>query len=94
MHRTALGLSALLTLIVPGRASLAQQLDRLAESVSPDCGYVCIFALSTEPIESIGRAAAAGRDGTQLSVALAQAPSSHAVVDRSAGSDWTSPTGF
>jgi len=92
MHRTAVGLAAILTLIVPGTASLAQQLDRLAESVPLDCGYVCIYAPSTEPIESIGRTAAVRREGTQLSLALAPRP--HAVVDRAAGGDTTSPTGF
>ena len=35
MQRTALGLSALLALIVPGTATLAQQPDRLAEPVPP-----------------------------------------------------------
>jgi len=90
MHRTALGLSALLTLIVPG-TSLAQQLDRLAEPVPLDCGYVCIFAASTEPIESIGQAATLRREGAQLSLVQ---PRPHAVVDRAAGSNWTSPGGF
>jgi hypothetical protein len=94
MHRTALGLTALLTLIVPGTASLAQQPDRLAESVPLDCGYVCIFATSTEPIESIGQAAAVRRDATQWSLALAQVPRPRAVVDRSASSDGTAPSGF
>ena len=89
MHRTALGLSAFLTLIVPGTASLAQQLDRLAEPVPLDCGYVCIFAASTEPIESIGQAATLRREGAQLSLVQ---PRPHAVVD--AGSNWTSPGGF
>jgi|SRR5262245_659452 len=92
MHRTTLGLAASLTLIVPGTASLAQQLDRRAETAPLDCGYVCIYAPSTEPIESSGRAAAVRREGTQLSLALTAHP--HAVVDRTAGSDSPSPTGF
>jgi hypothetical protein len=76
MHRTALGLSALLLVSVATTASIALQGDRLPEAPLLDCGYVCVFAQSTE---SVDRSAAVGEQPPQWASAPAQTPPSQVI---------------
>jgi hypothetical protein len=73
MHRTALGLLALLLVSVATTTSIARQGDHLPEAPLLDCGYVCVFAQSTEPVD---RSAAVGERPPQWTSAPAQTPPS------------------
>jgi hypothetical protein len=76
MHRIALGLSAFLFVSLPTTTSIAQQSDRLPEAPLLDCGYVCVFAQSTEAVD---RSAAVGEQPPQRASAPAQAPISQVI---------------
>ena len=57
MRRTSFGLSILFLTCLTPSVTTAQQADRRAEPALLDCGYVCVFAQSTELIESLERTA-------------------------------------
>ena len=57
MRRSSFGLSVLFLVCLSPSAVTAQQVDRPAEPAFLDCGYVCVFAKSTEPAQSLERAA-------------------------------------
>jgi hypothetical protein len=76
MHRIALYLSACLLVSVAVTASIAQQGERLPEAPLLDCGYVCVFAQSTE---SVDRSAAVGEQPREWVSATAQTPLSQAL---------------
>jgi hypothetical protein len=70
MHRIALSLSAYLFICTPATAErVAQQRDRLPEAQLLDCGYVCVFAQSTQSVQDLdGSAAVRGQSPQWASV--------------------------
>ena len=70
MHWIALGLSAFIFICTPATAaSVAQQRDRLPEAHLLDCGYVCVFAQSTQPVQDLdGPARARGQSPQKASI--------------------------
>jgi hypothetical protein len=69
MHRIALNLSAFLFASVAVIANTSQQGERLPEAPLLDCGYVCVFAQSTE---SVGRSATVGEQPPEWASAPTQ----------------------
>jgi hypothetical protein len=74
MHRIALNLSAFL--LVSVAVAVAQLGERLPEAPLLDCGYVCVFAQSTE---SVDRSSAVGEQPPQWASAPAQTPPSQVI---------------
>jgi hypothetical protein len=85
MHRIALGLSAFLLVSVPATMSIAQQHNRLPEAPLLDCGYVCVFAQSTEPVQDLDQSAAVVEHPPQSAFALAQTQISQVIPANFAG---------
>ena len=94
MHRITLGLLAFLLVFVPATASVAQQRDRLPEAPLRDCGYVCVFAQSTDPVQDLDRSAQVGKRPSQRASAPSQMPFSQVIPPNFAGTDWVSLTDF
>jgi hypothetical protein len=67
MHRIALNLSAFL--LVSVAVAVAQLGERLPEAPLLDCGYVCVFAQSTE---SVDQSATVGEQPPEWASAPAQ----------------------
>jgi hypothetical protein len=53
-HRIAVRFSAFLLVTAAATAALAEQPGRASQAPSPDCGYACVFAQSTEPAPTAG----------------------------------------
>jgi hypothetical protein len=76
MHRIALSISAFLLITGTATVGSAQQRDRAPEAADPDCGYACVFALSSEPAPSIdGSAPVLGRAPERTATPMQTPPS-------------------
>jgi hypothetical protein len=95
MHRIALSLSAFLFICTSTTAaSIAQQRDRLPGTPLPDCGYVCIFAQSTELAQESDRSAQIRGQSPQRTSVPPDTSLSQVIPADFGGSDWFSLTDF
>ena len=88
MRPTAFGLSVLFLISLSPSVTTAQQADPRAEALL-DCGYVCVFAQSTEPVPSLKSAA-----GPSAAPRPDPADLSRSVGVSIAATDWRSATSF
>ena len=94
MQRITLGLSTFLLVSVPAAASVAQQRDRLPAAPLQDCGYVCVFAQSTEPAQGLDGSPPVRGQVSQGASAPSQTPVSQIIPSNFGDSDWVSLTDF